>query len=271
MQDAHTSQRAVRVRRATRDDYPSFSRLFPELLVDDPIPTLDVWLSRFVPTTWVAVRGAQVLGYCYFQEYQASGYVRNVVVAPGARRAGVGRALMQATADELRSHGKQSWCLNVKPDNLAALALYERMGMRLKYSSRSLRLSWSALPALPKGEAAVRTLTEDRDATFEALFALPAGQLASARSLGRSLLEAIAAPTLAPLGVAVFDPNFPGAFPFRVTEIQAVRPLLEAMRQQVPSDAYVNLVAEDDDRLVALLENVGASLSHEILHLQGAL
>ena len=258
-------------RRATPEDYPSFARLFPELLVDDPVPGPETWTKTFVPSTWVAVRAAEVLGYCYFQEYANSGYVRNIVVAPLVRRLGVGRALMQGAANELRSHGKKSWRLNVKADNVAALALYERLGMRQKYAAYSFRLSWSALSALPAGSAVVRSLTEDRQATLEALFDLPGGQLASARALGRVLLEAVSTSGTAPVGLAVFEPRFPGAFPFRVTELSAGTPLLSAMRELVPTDEYVNLVAEDDEGLAALLRSVGADLRHEIVHLTGAL
>src|SRR3954462_6904242 len=127
------SAQVFSIRRATPDDYSSFSRLFPELLVDDPVPRLEVWGSTYLPSTWVAARGPEMLGYCYCQKYAESGYLRNVVVAPFARRAGVGRAFMQATADELRAHGKSSWRLNVKASNHAALALYARMGMQQKY------------------------------------------------------------------------------------------------------------------------------------------
>lgn len=259
------------VRRAAPEDYPSFARLFPELLVDDPVPGPEAWAATFVPSTLVAARGVEVLGYCYCQKYVASGYVRNVVVAPRARQKGIGRALMQATAEELRSHGKSRWCLNVKPDNLAALALYERMGLRHQYRSYSFRLRWDALGALPSGDAAVQSLPNERDGALEALFDLPAGQLAFARGLGRILLQVSTKGRRAPLGVAVFDPKFPGAFPFRVTDLEAVAPLLQAMRQYVPTDEYVTLGVEDDERLAALLAGVGASLRHEIAHLVGAL
>ena len=259
------------LRRATVEDYPSFSRLFPELLVEDPVPSPEIWASTYLASTWVAARGGDVMGYCYCQKYANSGYVRNVVVAPHARRAGVGRALMQATADDLRSDGKRSWCLNVKADNRAALALYARMGMRQKYRACSFRLSWSALTALPAGNAVVRALSSDRDATFEALFDLPGGQLGSARSLGRILLEATTPTADGALGLAVFNPDIPAAFPFRVTGLDAVTPLLTAIRQLAPTDDHVILVAEDDERLVALLASVGATPRHEIAHMAGAL
>lgn len=258
----------VAVRRASPNDYVAFSRLFPELQVDDPVPSPEIWASTFVPWTWVAALGENVLGYCYVQEYADTGYVRNVVVAPAARRNGVGRALMRATAEHLRSHGKRTWRLNVKPDNRAALALYAGMGLQTQYSAKALRLSWAASESIPIGSAVVRAVSPDRDADLEGLCALPRGQLAFARGLGRMLFEAVSGERS--IGLAVFDPRIPGAFPFRITEADAVRPLLTAMRPHVQQD-YVNLVAEDDERLTALLVNAGASIREEILHLQGTL
>ena len=271
MRDEPQTQAAFVVRRASADDYPAFVRLFPELLVDDPVPGLDTWTSVLAPSTWIAARDGEVLGYCFFQEYAETGYVRNVVVAKAARRSGVGRALMHATAEHLRSRGKGSWRLNVRPSNQAARALYERIGLRAKYTAKALRLPWAAAEALPEGSAVVRDLTPDRDAALESLFDLPRGQLAAARAAQRILLEATSSDGRASVGLSVFDPKFPGAFPFRVTELDAVTPLLTAMRRHVPKDPHVNLVAEDDERLAALLASAGASLRDEILHMEGAL
>jgi hypothetical protein len=117
----------------------------------------------------------------------------------------------------------------------------------------------------------VRDLFPDREPVIEASFDLPRGQLASARSLGRFLLEAIAPEDGEPIGVAVFDPKFPGAFPFRMKAIDALVPLLEAMRRTVLGDEYVNLVIEDDDRLAVLLLGAGASVRDDALHMQGPL
>jgi hypothetical protein len=108
-----------------------------------------------------------------------------------------------------------------------------------------------------------------RDSILEGLFDLPRGQLAYARSQGRLLLEAVS--DQKPAGVAVFDASFPGAFPFRVVETDAVAPLLTAIRAHVPAHEVVNLVAEDDARLSAMLIAVGAKVRDEILHLKGQL
>ena len=259
------------IRRAGVEDYSAFARFFPELMVDDPIPGPETWASVIAPSTWLAVREGEVVGYCYFEEYVDSGYVRSVVVAPTARRSGVGSQLMRATAEHLRSQGKTSWRLNVRPSNQAAVALYRALQMRTKYVATSLRLPWAALPALPAGAAGVQTLAPGRDAQLERQFDLPKGQLASARDKGRLLFEATSVADGTSEGLAVFDPKFPGAFPFRVAAVDAVTPLLNAMRHYVPTDEHINLVAEDDERLATLLVRAGAHIKDEILHMQGAL
>jgi GNAT superfamily N-acetyltransferase len=281
----------IAIRRAAVDDYPAFTRLFPELGIDDPLPSRAVWASAYVPFTRVATGDAKVLGYCYCQEYDDTGYVRNVAVAPGARRRGVGRALMEATARHLRSIGKTHWRLNVGPRNDAALALYEGLGMRTLYPSRAVRVPWTSLAALPAvgaatrarasgaarvrapspGSLTVRVLSPSRDAEVERLFDLPRGQLASLRDVGRLLFEAVADVAGRCIGLAVLAPAFPGAFPFRVVEVEAVRPLVEEMRAHVKGGAPLNLVIDDDERVVALLVEAGAEPRGDFLHLAGPL
>jgi GNAT superfamily N-acetyltransferase len=257
------------IRPASGGDYAAFASLFPELEVDDPVPPSQVWESVMAPCTRVAVAGEDVIAYCLFQEYEDTGYVRHLVVAPRARRRGVGRALLRDVAGRLRRNGKGFWRLNVKPDNHAALALYQGLGMSVQYPATSLRLPWTALESIPSGQAVARELAPARDSILEGLFDLPRGQLAYARSQGRLLLEAVS--DQRPTGVAVFDASYPGAFPFRVVETDAVAPLLIAIRARVPEHEVVNLVAEDDPRLSAMLIAAGAAVRDEILHLKGQL
>jgi len=267
----NVTRSAVAIRPASGSDYPAFATLFPELGVDDPIPTRETWESVLAPFTWVAVAGDGVVGYCYVQRYEDTGYVRNVVVSPAARRRGIGRSLMLFAARRLRDEGKTYWRLNVKPDNQAALALYDGMGLRLHYRATALVLPWAALGALPADAGHVRPLTAAREKVLEEAFDLPRGQLRHARGLGRLLLEAVRGADERPVGLAVFDPNFPGAFPFRVVDTDVVGSLLGSMRAHVPSDELVYLVAEDDARLTETLTRVGASVRLEILHLKGTL
>lgn len=259
------------IRPASGGDYAAFASLFPELEVDDPVPPPQVWESVLAPCCRVAVAGEDVVGYCFFQEYEDTGYIRHLVVAPRAQRRGIGRALMQDVAGRLRSSGKRFWRLNVKPDNRAALALYQGMGLSVQYPATSLRLPWTALESIPPGLAVARELAPARDSILENLFDLPRGQLAYARRQGRLLLEAVSGPDQRPAGVAVFDSSYPGSFPFRVIETDAVAPLLTAIRVHVPAHEVINLVTEDDARLSAMLIAVGAKVRDEILHLKGQL
>jgi ribosomal protein S18 acetylase RimI-like enzyme len=261
----------VTLRLAAADDYPAFVRLCPELRTDDPIATLAAWTTGIAPATWVATIQDQVVGYCYVQEYSDTGYVRHVVVDPAVRRQGVGRTLMTTVADRLRAHGKKFWRLNVKPDNVAAIALYTGMGLQAKYRAKSFRLPWKGFQKIPLFGATVRVVTPERDVALEDFFSLPRGQLTESRRLGRALFEAMTADGLSPVGLSAFNPSFPGAFPFRVVDPRVAGDLLAAMRVMVPDDETVNLVAEDDEPLAALLLQVGADLKMEIVHMTGAL
>jgi GNAT superfamily N-acetyltransferase len=260
---------AVAIRRASIDDYPTFARLFPDLGVDDPIPGRDAWATGYVPFTLIAHDGAAALGFAFTQEYADTGYVRNVVVAAEARRRGVGRALMEATARHLRVAGKSRWRLNVGPQNVAARALYESLGMRRLYTSRAVRLPWASAAVLPASNDVVEESSPACDAELEALFELPRGQLAAQRGVGRVILAARADGKLR--GVAVFASAFPGAFPFRALDRGAARRLVETMRARVAERPHVNIVIDDDEALVNFLVSAGAEVRGDFLHLAGAL
>ena len=263
---------AVSVRAATVDDYATFARLAPQLGSGDPTPNEESWRSSIVKGTRVATVGDQIVGYCFFQELVDGGYIRNVVVDAAARRQGVGRTLMLAMADELRAHGKTTWRLNVKPDNTAAIALYASFGMRVAYAAKSLLLPWRCVADLPSYGAVISVARGERDVPLEDAFALPRGQLTRSRHAGRTIYEAVAADNPASiLGVSDFNPRFPGAFPFRVVDPRVARDLLTVMRTLVPTDEAVNLVAEDDEPLAALLLQAGATLRMDILHMVGPL
>ncbi len=270
MQPSQERCSAVVIRRARAEDYGSYARLFPELSTGDAVPSRHQWESSIAPSTWVAELGGRVVGYCYTQVFGDTGYVRNVVTAPDARRRGVARALLGATRQQLRGEGQRLWRLNVRPSSAAAIALYEQLGLRERYRSQVLRLPWSVLPALPTGCFEAESFGCDQDAALEALFDLPAGQLASARAAQRILLRAVA-PGGEPIGLAVFSPEFPGAFPFRVLPLEAASALLAAMRAHALEDEIVNLVVEDDARLAELLLGAGAALKEDMLHMTGAL
>lgn len=262
------------IRAARLEDYDDFARLFPELLVGDPVPGIERWRDEMVPSSLIAERGGRVLGYSYFQLIGATGHIRNVVVAPEARGAGVGAALMAAMRQRFAEAGIGAWNLNVKPDNQPARRLYERCGMHAQYRSTALGLRWELLPSLPGPVVAVaaRVVQPAEDDRFERALGLLPGELHSGRALpGRVVVGLVHGADSTPAGVAVFNPSFPGAYPFRVAHPSYSAALLAGMRPHaLPQHDWVGMFIENDDAAVAALVAAGATVRLEALHYHGA-
>ena len=267
----------LHTRPASAADYPLFARLFPELGVADPVAPAEAWDERQRPSTLVHELDGAPVGYSYFEVMDTLGYVRNVVLDPEVRGRGLGLPLMRALADELRARGCDRWCLNVRPDNLPAVRLYQRAGLRIAYRSAALRFPWSTVDALPVADMSLETCPIDpvEDARVEAAFDLPRGQLASLRDKPWRVtlrLRDPAAPDRADLGFASFDPHFPGAYPLRVARPAYARALLLGLRPHtLPEPPYMQVVVEDDEPLRELLLASGAELRLDIVCMRGAL
>lgn len=265
------------IRDARPDDYPAYVALFPELGVDDPILDRDTWWAVLGPQTIILEQAGRVVAYVYFQILDGTGYVGHVVIHPDHRGRRLGQVLMTAVADRLRAAGCAAWCLNVKPDNTAAIRLYERVGMRHAYDSAALRFTWDLVDRLPMTDMSLTTCRIDpaEDTALERAMALPIGRLANLRRnptrIGLRLLDPAAPQDLA-LGLAVFDPTFPGAFPFRVARPTLARPLLTGMRAlALPHLDHVQVVVEGDPALQDLLIAHGARNHMPFQHFKGPL
>ena len=73
-------------------------------------------------------RGLQA--YCVVQAVADEMHVHNLAVAPGHRRAGLGRLLLRLALDYGRRRGARRAFLEVRPSNAPALALYRSFGFR---------------------------------------------------------------------------------------------------------------------------------------------
>jgi len=266
----------VTLRPARQDDYPAFVALFPELGVDEVIPDRDKWWATLGPQTLVLDVADDVAAYVYFQILAGTGYIRHVVVHPEHRGRGLGLRLLGAVAERLRDAGCTTWCLNVKPDNAAALGLYHRVGMRTAYSSAAVRFTWDLVDRLPDNDTSlIKTCRIDpaEDAALERALNLPSGQLANHRRVPTRIdlrLHDPANPHDLGLGLASFVPTFPGAFPFRVARPSLARPLLAGMRTHaLPHLDHVQVVTEGDEPLLDLLVSAGARIHMTFLHLEG--
>lgn len=263
----------MRYRAAHAGDYAAWDALHGELGTGDPSPDEAHWLAELAPRLVIAEReDGGTVAYALLQELDGIGYLRQIVVAPVERGRGVARAFMAHLADVLRGHGIREWCLNVRPDNLPAMRLYTRMGMQLAYRSAAVRFRWTIVDALPPAPAGVgaELVPAARDEALERRFALVRGVLAEGRARGRVLMAL--AEGGAPAGVALFDPSFPGAFPFKVARPELAGALLGALRPYaLPDKPEAQVVCEDDDALVAALLAAGAWLKLDFAHMRGTL
>jgi ribosomal-protein-alanine N-acetyltransferase len=78
----------------------------------------------------VALDGTEVAGYAGLAAMPDEAYVQTIAVAPGHQRRGVGTALLTALLDDAKRRGSDRVGLEVRVDNAAAIALYERFGFR---------------------------------------------------------------------------------------------------------------------------------------------
>lgn len=262
----------MRVRPARPEDYEAFTGLFPELAVDDPTPSREKWLGDLVPTTLIAEgEGGEVLGYLFYQLLSDTGYVRHVVASPRHRRAGVGAQLMDAARARFEGAGAARWCLNVKPENAPAIALYRRVGMDKAHDSVALDAAWSVAAALPPSALEAHVTVADEDAALEAAFGLPRGLVADFRARAGRVVLAVSDAS-GPLGLAVYDTGFNGAFPFAARSPEVARALLHAMRARAVSEApEVHLVVEANPALAAALVRAGARVKMAFCHYAGSL
>jgi GNAT superfamily N-acetyltransferase len=260
-------------RDARPDDYEAYVRLFPELGVPDRVPTPERFAAELSPTMIVAETGPDELsGLAHYRTVGASGYLHQLIVAPAARRTGLGLALMKAAAERMMRASCTSIQLSTKPDNHTALALYRSAGLEVIYRVWALGMTWGDVARLPADAGVTtRTATPDDDAEIERAAQLVSGLVAHRRAMPNRLLftcERRGRIT----GFAAFDPTFPGATPFYAEGLEDAAALLRAMRPHArPEDADVSATVERDARLVEVLRAHGAITKLEIVRLQGPL
>jgi ribosomal protein S18 acetylase RimI-like enzyme len=272
IRDGKLSDVVLEMRDAVPSDHEDFVRLFAELKIPDPPPTLQRFAEQIAPHAFFCVESGRTLAYALWKKYGDTAHVVHVVTAPGQRGRGLGRALMREVAARAQAAGCARWYLNVKEDNAPAVALYERCGMSVAFESVHFDLPWAAIPRLPTGSAATAVAVDAAShPTIEETFALPRGLLASLAAMAGRTLLAMSEPDRV-VGFAAFDPDFPGASPFRVAGTEHARPLLEAMRPHARAErTSVHLFVEDDRALAAALRAAGGSSLFRILRMTGEL
>jgi len=80
----------------------------------------------------IAKENSQVVGFCiasiYYERSSMVGHILTIDVLPAFRRKDIGARLLQEIEGLLRNKSAKSMCLEVREDNAAAMALYQKMG-----------------------------------------------------------------------------------------------------------------------------------------------
>ncbi|MFN0246046.1 MAG: GNAT family N-acetyltransferase [Kofleriaceae bacterium] len=261
----------MQVRDASANDFDVYVRLFRELGVDEGTVSRDRFSSDLCRRMLVATDVNAMVGYLLYEILDGTGYVRNVVSDPDRRRSGIGHALMDHARERFVGAGASTWCLNVKADNLAAISLYEKVGMTLRYRTTVLRLPRTIALAAPDPAYTLVPVPPDTDEVVEARFHLLAGQLASARTKpGRLVAQLVHDGDV--VGVGVFAAAIPGSFPWRLVAREHAAAFLGQLREHTPDEAsWLQVGVEDDDALVEHVRALGAYVHLELLHMHGSI
>jgi ribosomal protein S18 acetylase RimI-like enzyme len=263
-----------RLRPGRREDYADFARLFGELGVEEPPPPVTLWEADMVHRSFFVEGPAGPCAYALTDVLGETGYVVNLVVAPGERRRGLGREMMYALAAYFRGRGCREWMLNVKPDNVAAVALYTAMGMERGLEDMSLRLTREqvrALPAAPVGVEVV-PVKEAELAPLTAAAGLVPGKLARYATLPGHQLWRLAHPEESRVGLwGMMDVRSAAGvlFPFFAVSPGAARALLEAGLRELRAESLRVVVTGAE--LQSALRAVGATVGLVTLRMQGPL
>lgn len=268
------SIRNLRIRPGRQEDYRAFVELFSELGTNDPVLDEARFAKDIAPTGLFAEDpSGNIVGYAFYQIFAGTIYVRNLVTARQARRRGVGSTLMEAIAGFGCSSGCASWRLNVRPENVAAVALYEKLGFRIQYESYALRLAWALTENCQLVEGIfARRIDPSDDAALERSMGFLSGQLAATRLNADRVLLLIETPPIGIVGAAIFNPLFPGAYPFHVSRPELAFSLLRALRPYAKvTDTFVHVVIEDQLEVANFLMSEGATLNMRTVHMLGSL
>jgi len=247
----------LEIRAATPADHPSFLRLVDMLVPDEPMVLGPRFEREFMPTTLIAESAGNCVGYTYFRVHPDRGHLGHLVIAPEARRTGVGRALVTAAIARLKAAGSTQITLNVRPANTAARALYESFGLKPIRTNRALKLLWTSVPT--EGPAAT-AIEVTHDAALEDEFELAAGTFAMYRAKADRIFLRCED------GVTIYDTAYGGSATFKARSLEAAWTLLRGIRATAsPTAEHVLLSLEDNLELTNALLAAGAALRMETL------
>jgi GNAT superfamily N-acetyltransferase len=262
------------LRPARPEDHAAFARLFLELGVSEPPPPPEVWVAELMPMSWFHEGPQGPQAYAVADVLGGLGYVVQLVVDASARRQGLGRRIMEALATRFRERGCERWALNVKRDNVAALALYTSLGMRPVREALTLVVPRARVEVLPPAPAGLQVVpvVEAEWGALTAAFRLMPGKLERfAKRASHELLRLAHAGEPDPARLGMMDLRSTGVlYPFFAATPGHARALIEDAFRRKGSEV-LHVVVTDDAPLAEQMRGAGAVVEMETLELQGPL
>ena len=128
---------AFEIRPYREADEAAVAALWREVFPDDPRhnqPERDIWRKLAVQRELflVAVADARLVGTAMAGYDGHRGWLYYLAVAPTARRAGTGRALIARVEADLAAMGCPKLNLQVRAANIGAVAFYRRLGFDIE-------------------------------------------------------------------------------------------------------------------------------------------
>ena len=124
----------IRVRRARAADLPRLVEIEDQVFATDRMSARQLrhHIDNPKVDVLVALRGGTLAGAAvvFFHASHRGARLYSIAVAPEARGAGVGEALLAAAERGARARGRDMFRLEVRTENAAARRLYERRGYR---------------------------------------------------------------------------------------------------------------------------------------------
>lgn len=72
-----------------------------------------------------------IVSYVLFDTIFEDGHLARIGTEPQMQNRGLGRRMLQAALNQAKDHGCETFCLEVRPSNQAALALYQDAGFEV--------------------------------------------------------------------------------------------------------------------------------------------
>lgn len=123
----------MRIRLARSDDLPSILRIEKKSFGCDAWDReqfLDYLTQPSKCAFLVATTDGAVVGYALAFHTKTRAEVDSIAVAPAHRGQGIAVALLTRVISQLRRRGFKAVSLNVRPENTAAIRLYQKLGFR---------------------------------------------------------------------------------------------------------------------------------------------